>query len=92
MLKTLSQALSDGDNIECVIRETGVNQDGRTPGITMPSHQAQEALIRETYAAAGLDLSRAEDRCQYFEAHGELLCLHHQHARVDPKMLKELWR
>ncbi|KAI6403654.1 putative PKS/NRPS-like protein biosynthetic cluster [Pyricularia oryzae] len=70
VLKTLSQALSDGDNIECVIRETGVNQDGRTPGITMPSHQAQEALIRETYAAAGLDLSRAEDRCQYFEAHG----------------------
>ncbi|WDK20925.1 beta-ketoacyl synthase domain-containing protein [Colletotrichum graminicola] len=70
VLKTLSQALSDGDNIECIIRETGVNQDGRSPGITMPSHRAQEALIRETYAAAGLDLSRAEDRCQYFEAHG----------------------
>ncbi|KAK2020720.1 beta-ketoacyl synthase domain-containing protein, partial [Colletotrichum zoysiae] len=70
VLKTLSQALSDGDNVECIIRETGVNQDGRSPGITMPNHQAQESLIRETYAAAGLDLARAEDRCQYFEAHG----------------------
>ncbi|KAK2008309.1 beta-ketoacyl synthase domain-containing protein [Colletotrichum eremochloae] len=64
------QALSDGDNIECIIKETGVNQDGRSPGITMPNHQAQESLIRETYAAAGLDLSRTEDQCQYFEAHG----------------------
>lgn len=71
MLKTLSQALKDGDSIECIIRETGVNQDGRSPGITMPNHHAQETLIREVYAAAGLDLSRPEDRCQYFEAHGE---------------------
>ncbi|KAF6803240.1 beta-ketoacyl synthase domain-containing protein, partial [Colletotrichum musicola] len=58
VLKTLSQALSDGDTIECIIRETGVNQDGRSPGITMPSHKAQETLIRQTYAAAGLDPSR----------------------------------
>lgn len=32
ILKTLSQAISDGDHIECIIRETGVNQDGQTPG------------------------------------------------------------
>lgn len=32
MLKRLSQAIADGDHIECIIRETGVNQDGRTPG------------------------------------------------------------
>lgn len=32
ILKTLSQALADGDHIECIIRETGVNSDGRTPG------------------------------------------------------------
>nr|XP_036581666.1 beta-ketoacyl synthase domain-containing protein [Colletotrichum truncatum]KAF6790109.1 beta-ketoacyl synthase domain-containing protein [Colletotrichum truncatum] len=70
VLKTLSQALRDGDAIECIIRETGVNQDGKTTGITMPSHVAQEALIRDTYARAGLDLSKAEDRCQFFEAHG----------------------
>lgn len=32
VLKTLSAALADGDHIECLIRETGVNQDGRTKG------------------------------------------------------------
>ncbi|KAI0817254.1 PKS-NRPS hybrid [Xylaria sp. FL0064] len=70
VLKKLSQAIADGDHIECVIRETGTNQDGRTPGITMPSATAQEALIRATYAKAGLDLSKRADRPQFFEAHG----------------------
>lgn len=35
VLKTLSAAEANGDNIECIIRETATNQDGRTPGITM---------------------------------------------------------
>lgn len=35
VLKTLSAAEADGDHIECVIRETATNQDGRTMGITM---------------------------------------------------------
>ncbi|KAJ5116056.1 Nonribosomal peptide synthetase [Penicillium angulare] len=70
MLKTLSAAIRDGDHIECIIRNTGVNQDGRTPGITMPSPLSQEALIRDTYRGAGLDLTRKEDRPQFFEAHG----------------------
>jgi hybrid polyketide synthase/nonribosomal peptide synthetase ACE1 len=35
VLKTLSAAEADGDFIHCIIRETGVNQDGRTKGITM---------------------------------------------------------
>lgn len=35
VLKTLSAAEADGDHIECVIRETATNQDGRTQGITM---------------------------------------------------------
>ncbi|GIZ41082.1 hypothetical protein CKM354_000439800 [Cercospora kikuchii] len=70
VLKRLSDAIADDDDIECIIRETGVNQDGRTSGITMPSSQAQAALIRQTYAKAGLDPQKATDRCQYFEAHG----------------------
>ena len=32
IVKTLRQAIADGDHIECVILETGVNQDGSTPG------------------------------------------------------------
>lgn len=70
VLKTLSSALADGDSIECIIRETGINQDGRTKGITMPSPAAQADLIWSTYRKAGLDLSRPEYRPQYFEAHG----------------------
>lgn len=71
VLKKLSDAIADQDPIECVIRGTGVNQDGRSMGLTMPSSDAQLQLIRSTYARAGLDpLNRPEDRCQFFEAHG----------------------
>jgi hybrid polyketide synthase/nonribosomal peptide synthetase ACE1 len=70
LLKPLRQAIADNDHIECIIRNTGVNQDGRTKGITMPSATAQAALIRATYARCGLQLDRADDRPQYFEAHG----------------------
>ncbi|KAH9844660.1 Hybrid NRPS-PK synthetase [Teratosphaeria destructans] len=68
VLKPLSQAIADGDHIECVVRETGINSDGRTPGITMPSSDSQAKLIRSTYKAAGLD--PIVDRPQYFECHG----------------------
>ncbi|KAI0434083.1 hypothetical protein F5Y09DRAFT_328533 [Xylaria sp. FL1042] len=71
VLKKLSDAIADGDHIESIIRETGTNQDGRTGGITMPSTEAQAALIRQTYARAGLDPDNNPlDRPQFFEAHG----------------------
>ena len=71
IVKTLSQALSDNDPIDCIIRETGVNQDGRTPGLTIPSSLAQAALIRQCYAKAGLDpINNPQDRPQFFQAHG----------------------
>lgn len=65
VLKALPQALQE-DTIRAVVRNTGTNQDGRTPGITQPSAEAQEALIRDTYQEAGLDMSTT----RYFEAHG----------------------
>ncbi|CAI6093653.1 unnamed protein product [Clonostachys chloroleuca] len=68
VIKTLDQALEDGDDIECIIRETGANSDGRSAGITMPSAESQAALIRKTYEGSGLDPVR--DRCQFFECHG----------------------
>lgn len=70
VLKPLSVALKDGDHIECIIRATGVNQDGKTPGLTMPSAAAQAELIRQTYERARLDLKKPEDRPQFFHAHG----------------------
>lgn len=69
-LKLLDAAIRDGDPIQCIIRETGTNQDGRTKGITMPSAQAQAKLIRETYMRAGLDPAHSSSRPAFFEAHG----------------------
>ncbi|KAI6350418.1 protein transport protein bet1 [Pyricularia grisea] len=69
-LKTLSQALADGDNIQAIIREAGVNQDGATSGLTMPSASAQRELIHTVYRKAGLDPTKPEDQPQYIEAHG----------------------
>lgn len=70
VLKRLSDAIRDGDAIECIVRETGINQDGKTNGITMPSSDAQARLIRQVYSSAGLDPRNPLDRCQYFECHG----------------------
>lgn len=66
ILKPLDAAIRDGNTIRAVIRNTGVNQDGRTPGMTIPSKAAQEKLIRSVYGAAGLDLASAS----YIETHG----------------------
>lgn len=70
VLKKLSDAIADGDRIESIIRETGSNQDGHTSGITVPSTELQAALIAQTYARAGLDPNKPNDRPQFFEAHG----------------------
>ena len=65
ILKPLRNALKDHDNIRAIIRGTGVNQDGHTPGITLPSSEAQADLIRSTYRSASLSLANTG----YFEAH-----------------------
>ncbi|KAL4935935.1 hypothetical protein BDV06DRAFT_233836 [Aspergillus oleicola] len=67
VLKKLSQAIKDGDTIRAVIRATGLNQDGRTPGgITQPSGDAQRMLIQETFERAQLDMQPV----RFFEAYG----------------------
>ncbi|KAI1762800.1 hypothetical protein GGR53DRAFT_399114 [Hypoxylon sp. FL1150] len=66
VVKSLADALRDGDVIRAVIRGTSVTQDGRTPGINLPSSEAQEALIRAAYTNAGL----TPDNTGFFEAHG----------------------
>jgi acyl transferase domain-containing protein len=66
ILKPLDAALRDNDLIRGVIRGTAVNQDGKTPGITLPSMDAQVDLINSAYMSAGLNMSETA----YFEAHG----------------------
>lgn len=41
ILKPLEDALRDNDVIRSVIVASGINQDGKTPGITMPNGDAQ---------------------------------------------------
>ncbi len=65
-LKPLADAKRDGDPIHAVIKGVGVNSDGRTRGIALPSSEAQEALLRDLYAEAGVDPADLV----YFEAHG----------------------
>ena len=65
VMKPLSAALRDRDHIRAVIRNSVLNQDGRTPGLTVPSGAAQEMAIRKAYSDAGLELG-----ADYVEAHG----------------------
>jgi acyl transferase domain-containing protein len=66
LLKRLSEALADGDRIHAVIRATALNQDGRTPGMTLPSLDAQRQLLKTAYERAHVDPSQVS----YVEAHG----------------------
>ncbi|KAI1342798.1 hypothetical protein F5Y15DRAFT_268999 [Xylariaceae sp. FL0016] len=66
IIKLLDDAVRDGDTIRCVVRATGVNSDGRTAGLMLPNGDAQECLIRSTYASANLDPKLT----QYVESHG----------------------
>jgi acyl transferase domain-containing protein/NAD(P)-dependent dehydrogenase (short-subunit alcohol dehydrogenase family)/acyl carrier protein len=66
VLKRLDAAQRAGDRIHAIIVETGVNQDGRTDGITLPSQRSQVELIRDVYKRAGV----AADAVSYVEAHG----------------------
>ncbi|WP_406205789.1 SDR family NAD(P)-dependent oxidoreductase [Kitasatospora sp. NBC_01560] len=66
LLKRLDRALADGDHVYAVIRGTAVNNDGATDGLTVPSPQAQEKLLRRAYQRAGVDPGEV----QYVELHG----------------------
>ncbi|KAK8008836.1 Type I Iterative PKS [Apiospora marii] len=66
VVKRLSDAIRDNDNIRGVIRGSRVNQDGRTSGITLPSAEAQIRNIRSVYDRAGL----TPDQTAFVECHG----------------------
>lgn len=66
VLKKLEDAIAEGNRIFAVVAATAVNCDGKTNGLTVPSAQAQAALLREAYARAGIDPATVD----YVEAHG----------------------
>lgn len=66
VVKSLADALRDGDCIRAVVRGTSVTHDGRTPGINLPSAESQEDLIKAAYTNANL----TPENTTYFEAHG----------------------
>ena len=66
ILKRLSDARRDGDDVLAVIAGSAVNQDGRSNGLTAPNPEAQAAVLDAAYADADIDPSRVD----YVEAHG----------------------
>lgn len=66
VLKPLSRALLDRDRIHAVLCATAINQDGHTSTITVPSMDAQIAMLRNVCSVANVDPSQIG----YVEAHG----------------------
>ncbi len=52
VIKRLSDAVADRDNILAVIRGSAINQDGRSSGLTAPNGPSQEAVIRAALRSA----------------------------------------
>ena len=66
VLKRLSDALKDGDNIMALIRGGAINHDGHSSGLTVPSGPSQQAVMRAALENAKV---KAGD-VSYIEAHG----------------------
>lgn len=66
VLKRLSDAIANQDNILAVIRGSAVNHDGISSGFTVPNELAQEKLIRQALQNAKV----IPVEVSYIEAHG----------------------
>ncbi|WP_344261933.1 polyketide synthase, partial [Streptomyces sodiiphilus] len=66
LLKPLSRARRDGDDILCVIRGSAANNDGGGESLTTPFPAGQEDVLRAAYRQAGVSPSDV----QYVELHG----------------------
>ena len=66
VLKRLSEAEADGDRIWGLIRGSAVNQNGASAALPVPRGPAQERVIEDALASAGV----APSEVDYLEAHG----------------------
>ncbi|NEW06400.1 amino acid adenylation domain-containing protein [Paenibacillus sp. SYP-B3998] len=66
LLKSLQQAMDDGDHIYGVIKGSAINQDGKTVGITAPNPESQTNVIELAWKEAGI----SPDTLSFIEAHG----------------------
>ncbi|WP_392535313.1 SDR family NAD(P)-dependent oxidoreductase [Nostoc sp. C117] len=66
VLKRLSEAIADKDNILAIARGSAVNQDGLTNGISAPNPTAQKTVIIQALENADI----APEQISYVEAHG----------------------
>ena len=66
VLKRLSDAIADGDNVLAVIRGSAVNHDGPSSGLTVPNKMAQKEVIQQALQNARVE----PHQVSYVEAHG----------------------
>lgn len=66
LVKKLSDALRDGDQILGVVRATGINQDGKSNGLTAPNGVSQANLMKQVLKTSNLVSTDIE----YIEMHG----------------------
>ncbi|OWV01456.1 hypothetical protein B5D80_26645, partial [Micromonospora wenchangensis] len=66
VLKPLSRALADGDRVHAVLLGSAINNDGATDGLTVPSPQGQEEVLRLAHQRAGT----TPEQVDYVELHG----------------------
>lgn len=66
VLRRLDLARSSGNTLRSVILGTGVNSDGRTVGVSLPSVEGQASLLSDVYRRSQVE----PDRLAFLEAHG----------------------
>jgi acyl transferase domain-containing protein len=66
VLKRLSDAIADQDNIRAILLGSATNQDGRTSSITTPNSLSQQAVIQQALVNSKVEANRVS----YLETHG----------------------